>query len=160
MIVLLIPVILVEFLVIRRRVSVRPMRLLGATAAANIVSTLVGIPLTWGALFLGEIAIWSGLNLLPFPWLDTSWFAPSNLGSRWMVALITTVLLVPFYFVSVWIERRVMRRLLPVSNAREPQPHEVGKAVLWVAVRDANLLSYGLLFLLALALLVRMIVRP
>jgi hypothetical protein len=55
------------------------------------------------------------------------------------------VLLIPFFFVSVWIEQKVMEHMLPVTEALE-----VNEKVLRSAVRGANLISYGFLFAFAM----------
>ena len=64
------------------------------------------------------------------------------------------VLLVPFFFVSVWSERLVMQRMLPVTTADVVPEGEVSELKLRRATRDANLLSYGFLFALTCAWLI------
>jgi hypothetical protein len=88
----LIPVILIESLVLRRRLGLGWPRALGATAVANVVSTVVGIV---GALILPlNMPYWGG--------------APLYLG--------LLVLLVPLFFISWWVEYPVARLLLrPIS---------------------------------------------
>jgi hypothetical protein len=65
----------------------------------------------------------------------------------WAVPLATLVLLVPFFYVSVWTEYYVMQRMLPVAATEVAQEGEISRGKLARAVRDANLLSYVFLFI-------------
>lgn len=75
--------------------------------------------------------------------LSAPWIAPVDESGSWAVPLAALVLLVPFFFASVWIEQWVMEHFLPVTTADVAQPNEVNEKVLRRAVRGANLLSYG-----------------
>jgi hypothetical protein len=145
----LLPVVLVEALVARRLLRLRFGRSLRVALVANLVSTGVGIPVTWLGLvlveMLGALGIagttvfatdfesdrWFQLAFFPFmaAWLPDS--AP------WMVVAAAIVLCVPFYFVSVWLEFLVARRFLP-----EFERVQVKR---WS--RIANAVSYGLIVL-------------
>jgi len=57
MVALLLPVILVEFLYLRRCVKCGWWKLLRATGQANAASTLVGVPIVWIILMLCDIPI-------------------------------------------------------------------------------------------------------
>ena len=164
MIVLLLPIIAAETVIIVRRTSVPRTKALWSTAVANLVSTIVGVPLTWGVLFLCEIGLWSTLaHTTTFgssSWnspisrvvgtvLSAPWIAPVGDSGSWAVPLAALALLIPFFFVSVWVERRVMEHFIPATTATDVQPNEVNEKVLRNAVRDANLVSYG--FLVAFA---------
>ena len=152
MVVALVPVIAMEALLIRQRVVYKPWPIFRATAAANLVSTIVGIPLTWLALVACEMAVpeihWHGPVARVIGFVFTAaWLPPSGTPSS-SIPLAALVLLVPFFFVSVWSEWLVMKNMLPVSAAEVAPEGEVSKRQLWRAVRDANFLSYG--FLVAL----------
>ncbi len=162
MVMALIPIVAIEALLIQRRVHYKNWPVIRATALANIVSTVLGVPLTWGALFLCEIAAGFLVTWLPTPhmnwnspiaqvisvFISAPWIAPSDETGTWAVPLAALVLLVPFFFVSVWSERLVMEHMLPVTSSDVSQPGELSESRLRIAVRDANLLSYGGLFLL------------
>jgi hypothetical protein len=162
MIVALVPIIGMETLLIRKRLPYKPWPILRATAVANLVSTIVGIPLTWLVLAPCQMVI--GLAVYRIPamqnWdgpmarvisvvLSAAWLPPFQIeASPWIVPLAALVLLVPFFFVSVWSERLVMERMLPVAATEVALEGEVSDSRLRRAVRDANLLSYGFLFIL------------
>lgn len=164
MIVLLLPIIAAETVVVVRRTSLPKKRTLWATAVANLASTIVGVPLTWGVLLLCELGFFSALahtskfgnNSWNSPIdqavvtiLSAPWLAPVGDTGSWAVPLATLVLLVPFFFVSVWIERKVTEQFFSVTASADAQPDQVNEKVLRKAVRDANLMSYGFLFAFA-----------
>jgi hypothetical protein len=160
MLIALAPIIGMETLLICRRLAYRPWPVLRATAAANVLSTIVGIPITWLALLACEMLI--GITVSSIPALDKShspamqvvgfilsaaWLPPMTGNNWWAVPLATLVLLVPFFFVSVWTEYYVMQRMLPVAATEAAQEGEISRGKLARAVRDANLLSYVFLFI-------------
>ena len=164
MVLLLLPIIGAEAALIIHRTSLRKGKVFWATAAANVVSTIIGIPLTWGVLFLCEMGLFEALahttKLGQRTWnsplervvgtiLTAPWIAPVGDSGSWAVPLATFVLLIPFFFVSVWVEQKVIEHILPATTALDAQLDEVNEKVLRNAVRDANLMSYG--FLLAFA---------
>jgi hypothetical protein len=160
MVVALVPVIGMEALLIRRRLGYKPWPVFRATAVANLVSTIVGVPLTWLALVACETFIGPAVSRIPGiqNWhgpvarvigimFTAAWLPPWGITSS-SIPLAMLVLLVPFFFVSVWSERLVMKHMLPVT-AEEVMPEgQVSEQKLRRAVRDANLLSYGFLFAL------------
>ena len=95
--------------------------------AANVVSTIFGVPLTWvvlTAISLGVQYVESSLGLrVPIHKYagvfghvvaNAAWVPPYIEGMHWMVPLAALILLLPFFFVSTWIEYRVA--LLVDSN--------------------------------------------
>jgi len=157
MVIALVPVIAMEALLIRKRVVYKPWPIFRATAAANLVSTIIGIPLTWLALVACEMLIGPALSRIPGiqNWhgpvartigfvFAAAWLPPWRNASS-LIPLAMLVLLVPFFFVSVWSERLVMKRTLAVTATEDVPGGEISKGKLWRAVRDANLLSYGFL---------------
>ena len=162
MIALLLPVIAVETVVVVRRTSLPGKKTLWATALANLASTIVGVPLTWGVLVVCEMGLWLALGEFAGnrSWdspifqifvtiFSAPWLGPVEKSGWWAVPLAAAVLLIPFFFVSVWVEQKVMEHFLPVTADSEAQPNEVSEKVLRNAVRDANLVSYGFLFAFA-----------
>jgi hypothetical protein len=59
-----------------------------------------------------------------------------------MIPLATIVLLVPTFFLSVWIETFVVDQMLSMP---EGDPSKLTSSRIRVAVRNANLVTYGLL---------------
>lgn len=166
MLLLLLPIIAAEWAFIAHRTSLQKRKVLWATAAANALSTIVGIPLTWGVLLLCEMGFFGALAHIPNlgnrSWdspleqivgtiLTSPWIAPVESTGSWAVPLAALVLLIPFYFVSVWVEQRVIEHILPVTASLDAQSTEVSDKVLRSAVRGANLMSYGFLFAFATA---------
>jgi hypothetical protein len=166
MILLLLPIIAAEWAFISHRTSLQKRKVLWATAAANALSTIVGIPLTWGVLLLCEMGVFMTLAHIPKlgngSWnspleqivetiLSAPWIAPVANSGSWAVPLAALVLLIPFYFVSVWVEEKIMEHMLPVTTSLDAQANEVNERVLRNAVRGANLMSYGFLFAFATA---------
>lgn len=147
----LLPVIAIESLVALRGLGLPFRRSLVVTAAANAVSTLVGIPLTWIALVFVEW-ITGGGRFLP---LDTSfqrfiavfrsaaWLPPYEGELGWMIPLAAIMLCVPFYLVSVVIEFAVVRRM--VTNSRND---------VWRFCWRANFASYVVIILFWILLLI------
>ncbi len=160
MVAMLLPVILVEFLYLRRHVKCGWWQLLRATGQANAASTLVGVPIVWIILMLCDIPIESAVDASRWlkPLATTSphtsplsqivysvLYAPWGLmqeNSHEIFPLMVFVLFVPFYFLSVWIESKVMQRILEPSEEAETTVNPKLRR----AVGVANLLSYGFLY--------------
>ena len=144
MVLLLLPIIAAEWAFIIHRTSLQKRKVLWATAAANVLSTIVGIPLTWGVLFLCEMGVFATLahtKLGNGSWnspleqivgtiLSAPWIAPVENSGSWAVPLAALVLLFPFYFVSVWVEEKIMEHMLPVTTSLDAQANEVNERVL------------------------------
>jgi len=146
----LIPIILVEPEIFRRALQLPFRSLIKPIGKANLVSTLVGIPLAWLAMLLLEFAIgYAGFGMMPketeFPTYVQYAFFPFTAAwiaadSVWEIYLAFVILAVPFCIVSIIIEERVLRRGL--SNQLP--------SVLRATTKQANILSYIFLSLLAL----------
>lgn len=151
---LLLPIVVLEGSVARRVFQMPWKGALKLSAEANLVSTLVGIPLTWLVLFIVEMlaagGTWVGfqaagvselpkwaeymLMLLSAPWVggEEPWIVPA--AAIWLSVF--------FFLTSVWIERRVVARRtsLPATQVRTWS---------W----QANILSYIVIEVLMLGLL-------
>jgi hypothetical protein len=158
---LLFPIIGIEAVVIRRRLQCAEMwPVLRATTVANLLSTILGIPLT-AAVYLLMMLLSGSHNGVVTALLEVvvwPWDASSAVTRAWAVPLadlVFLVLLVPYFLISVWSEQKVMERFLPIAaEARVLQipsillSHPDPKAdtlPLRQAVRDANILSYVLM---------------
>ena len=93
--------------------------------------------------------------------ISAPWIAPPSEGGSalWTIPLATLMLLFPFYFVSVWSERLVIEHMLPVSTAEVVCDGEVSESVLQIAVRNANLVSYGFLLVITICWLIGALVH-
>ena len=113
----LVPVIAVEILVARKIMRIEPRRSMKAIVTANLASTLLGFPLLWMLLVGIEllIALLSGsgsaLGLQSF-WarvyavtVQAPWLIPYEEDLKWMIPVAAAYLLIPAFFVSVFVER-------------------------------------------------------
>jgi hypothetical protein len=148
--ILLVPVIVLEVLVLRRLLSTPVRRTWAMVTVSNLVSTGVGIPLTWVALVAIQFVTggtgWSPVldvpilgTLLSVTWL-APWMMPSGADEHWMIPLASLALLVPFFFASWLIEYVVSLMFMRDMEA----------GLLKRAVFVANLVSYALLVSVAL----------
>lgn len=153
-------VIALEAWLFRRWLGIPRARAWLAATIANAVSTLLGFPLMWHGLVLLQGLAGGGTEAgLPEPWLQVyavtvqaPWLFPYDdhiLGS-WAIPTAGMVLLIPAFFVTVFIERLIYRRAFKTSAAAA----DVKKAT-W----KVHLASYGLLFLVGFSLLLGSLVR-
>jgi hypothetical protein len=151
MLIALLPVIWLEGWSVRSRLDLTARQALGGVAAANLVSTLIGIPVAWFVLmavqqlagpgFQGAMRyygtdrnspLWAAVDLLT----QFAWIRPRKEDTFWMVPAASALLLVPSYLVSVWVERPLCRRWWK----------QLDPALVRPAVTHANRLSYAALF--------------
>lgn len=148
--VLLIPVILLEVVVFRRRLDQPLKRTALTVTVSNLVSTVLGIPLTWIALFSLQAVTGGGSTgpsfdtlagkVLAVTW-QAPWMMPYESDLYWMIPVAALVLLVPFFFASWLIEYYVSRLFM----------REIEHGALRNSVLVANLVSYALLAAVTLA---------
>ena len=136
----LIPIIVIEWVVLARA-GAHIWESLLAMSVANLGSTLAGIPL---AIML-EIVVATNTPLYHESW-DTkdTWFR------EWMLPAGGALLLIPFFLMSWWIEGPIAAWIL------DDLPTQIVDS----AVRDANLVTYGLLAALLSTVLVIAIRKP
>jgi hypothetical protein len=159
MIVLLLPIIALATWLCRTWLSLDTWTTIKSNAVANVASTVVGVPVAWGAMFGFEMAF--GQTVSRFPrveqmldkWhspianivgalLFSAWLGPSEKNAYWMIPVATLGLLVPTYFLSVWIEMFIVDHMVSLP---EGDPSGLTQERVRRAVRNANLVSYGLL---------------
>lgn len=116
---------------------------------ANIVTTVIGVPMTWGVLTTLELIATDGGHC---PSLDTlsekirgvlisaPWLCPDE-ERQWLVPAAYLVLLVPFFLVSWKVESFIIRR-----GNRHLDPLSIDRTCL-----RANLVSYVLMALFPLS---------
>jgi hypothetical protein len=149
----LIPIVVIEAAVGRKMAGLTWGRALGATAAANAVSTFVGIPLTWGALLAVQIVVPNGGGAeIPIATLlgkvfavtvQAPWLIPYETDLYWMVPAALLFMLPFFGIVSVYTERPILRRIAKCDKG-------VARAWSW----RANLTTYGIMIVAVLVWLV------
>jgi hypothetical protein len=153
--ILFIPVVALEAWIARKIVGLTVKRSVLASACANAVSTLVGIPLVWALLVVIELTFskgGQGFGIDTF-WrrayavtVQAPWLIPYESELHWMIPLAAVVLLVPFFFASVFIERVVFRRVCSSSP-------ELARRWSWMAnVASYSFILAGLVVVLIVAL--------
>ena len=152
----LIPVALIEAFVYAKTLKIEYKRALRPSFFANLLSTLIGIPLAWVLLFCVEILFMlisslgavtrqvGTLQKILETVLGAAWLGPYEGDLWWMIPTAAAVGLIPAYFVSVYIEFKVTKRYLP---AQDP-------IALKKAVKTGNLITYALLLAACIGLFV------
>jgi hypothetical protein len=154
MLLLLVPVVLIESFVANRRLGIGFKKTASGLLAANLVSTLLGFPLAWAIMLAIEFVSIGALHFLPSvenalvkdPVSPIIRLASSPFFAAWVggnsvreVLIAALALLIPSFFISVWIERRICMRMWASYSL---DPLSVSKAT-----RKANVASYMFLFL-------------
>ena len=143
----LLPVIFIESLVLKK-VLVRGFKDVFRVAfLSNIISTFVGVPITWAGLALFQMATGAGrafgLETLADKFLAVSWQAPWLLPYEgqihWMIPASTMFLLIPFFFASWFIEYMIAKRMFK----------GLAKNIISQAIFKANIVSYVFMEILA-----------
>lgn len=139
----LVPIIAIETIYISNSLKLSFRKALKTVSIANVVSTIVGIPLTWILLVLVQMSTGGGSaygtssimsKILAVTW-QAPWLIPYENELDWMIPMAGLVLLVPFFFASWWSEYIVTKKII------QTQPSEIIKN----KVRNANLITYSLL---------------
>lgn len=153
------PIIFIEAFAIRSlKFSLE--RTVVSVTVANFVSTIIGIPVSWGLLFLLQNATYltsrpdhgSFWDIFLAVTLQSPWVHPRGPEYDWIVYCAGLFLLVPFFFASwlleYWVIVKFVKPILPGGTA----PDDISLKVKRV-VRNANLLSYALLAFFILVML-------
>ena len=158
MLMLLIPVIVIEGLLCKKWLGLTNWEAMKSNAVSNLVSTLVGIPLAW-AIMLGlqfgamasvershfldsDSPLATAVALL----LNSAWIPPAEGSNVWWIPAAILVLLVPFFFASYGIEYLVMAYMIGMPSGG---PENLAYPRIRTAVRNANLVTYGAMFIAA-----------
>ena len=153
MVIVLIPTILIEGFLCKKWLGLTTWHAIKLNAVSNAVSTIIGIPLAWIAMlgvefgaagFSGQVQNWhSPIADVIFFLLGSAWIGPAEGKSIWMIPAATLVLLIPFFFASYGIEYLVIRTLVGMP---EGGPPNLAYPRVQMAVRNANLVTYGIMF--------------
>lgn len=139
----LIPIIAIETFYISKSLELSIRQSLKTVSISNLVSTIIGIPLTWLLLVLVQIVSGGGGayetnsvmgKVMSVTW-QAPWLMPDEENLHWMIPTAGLVLLIPFFYVSWWSEYLVSKKL----NKTLP------KLTIKDKVRNANLITYFLL---------------
>lgn len=118
MLVALVPVVAAETYVARRYYGLDQKKALKGVAIANCCSTLLGFPLLWllwavtEATFAGRAlgldGIWRKVYAVT---VQSAWLIPYEGDLGWMIPVAGLFMLIPAFFVSVYVERWLLRVL-------------------------------------------------
>ena len=144
----LIPIILIESAYGIWRFKTPTAPTVAVVATANCVSTLVGLPVTWILLALGQTFLFERFTniaaTLPLGVLTVvgaAWLGPEAEQSAWMVPVALATLTAPFYAMSVACEYLVVMRFMPDLPRRTIRSWMLG----------ANAVSYAFLSIIMLS---------
>lgn len=139
----IIPIIIIEAIFLSKKLELAIPSAFKTTTISNLVSTIVGIPLTWLLLVLIQMLAGGGsafgldttLGKVLTVTLQAAWLIPYESDLHWMIPVAGLVLLVPFFFASWWSEYFVSKKMLKEHSAQRVK----------IAVRNANIITYSLL---------------
>lgn len=145
----ILPVIALESWVINRTLNVGWRTAIIQMTKANVLSTLVGIPLAWIASVALDYSLsYFVVEVIGSPFypprslgdlgrtiLSAPWLGGFSTGGHWRIPVATIALLVPCFFASFWSEAWYVARILSPTAPKEARR----------AVWNANLLSYIML---------------
>ena len=169
----LVPVVLIEAAVYRRRLGITYRKALYPAGVANLASTFLGYPLAWILRLIGQLVLTLLLMLvtrivgepsdaafdsipgrLVVAAVSSAWLGPGAEDAPWMLPAASLVGLVPAFFVSVYSEAWVLRRLVKLGAMESAD-----RPTIMALSYKANLASYALLVAIASFFLIRFLVR-
>lgn len=141
---LLAPIVGLETAVYARSLSQRWQTLVGTVAFVNIFSTLIGYGLVAALMFVLELIIPGGTEMLELKtWqerlfaatVQAAWLPPYEGHLQWLFPAACLTLLIPTYLVTVFIEGQLLKEFLSNIPSRQ----------MWRACWLANTTSYGVI---------------
>lgn len=153
MVIGLIPIVFVEAYVMRTELQIETQQLLAPVAIANLVSTFIGIPVTWFLLMLLEFASASVFGAVTDrnPWddvfsftLGAPWIVPGLKNENWIILGAMLFLLIPYGLAS-WVVEYVVIKTIFTKKQDEAVNYSASLKDLKFSVGKANLISYCLL---------------
>lgn len=135
-----IPIVLIEWLRVQIDLP-NVQNLFRKIIFANVVSTLLGVPLTWLVLLVVKFVLGGNLSHQIFNMPENIWNLFGRDARLSMIFLVFEFLfaIIPFFLASYWIETLVMRQCISTDQASK----EAIKKAVW----RANIYSY--LFLIS-----------
>jgi hypothetical protein len=139
----IIPIIIIESIFLSKKLELPISGAFKTTIISNLVSTIVGIPLTWLLLVLIQVLAGGGgafgldttLGKVLSVTLQAAWLIPYESDLHWMIPVAGLILLFPFFFASWWSEYFVSKKMLKEHSAQRVK----------IAVLNANIITYALL---------------
>jgi hypothetical protein len=169
MLVLLIPVVMIEGLLCKKWLGLTMAEAMKSNAASNLASTIIGVPVAWAIMFGMELAAFGIVDrskaiqnwhspLAQVIWLfvGSAWIGPPGEKNLWVIPSAVLVLLVPFFLASYGIEYLVVKYIVGMP---EGGPPNLAHRRVRIAVRNANLVTYGAMFVATSVWLVFSFVR-
>jgi hypothetical protein len=146
-------VILIEAMIARLVYRIPTGQSAKMSAVANIVSTVVGIPITWVLMLAGQMffngtkahgidTFWEKLFAIT---IQSPWLIPYEDDLHWMVPAAAAFLCIPFFIMSVFIEAAIGCALVPKSM------HAKIRSWSWLA----NAITYGIIVICLVILTIR-----
>ena len=113
----LVPIVLIEAYSAKRILGVSIGKAIGPISASNFMSMLGGFPLLWMCWLSAQQLVGGGdvhglsttLGKIYAVTVQAPWLVHSGRDLFWMVPAAAIVMLVPAFFLSVWIERLVLQ---------------------------------------------------
>jgi hypothetical protein len=157
MLMLLVPVVVIEGFLCKKWLRLTNWEALKSNTVANLVSTIIGVPLAWalmlGLQFAAMATVDQKLKFLnsnsPLATvvaflLHSAWIPPAEGTNVWWIPTAILVLLVPFFIASYGIEYLVMAYMVGMPAGG---PENLTYPRVKRAVRNANLVTYGAMFI-------------
>lgn len=152
---LLVPIVVIESFLCKKWLGLTTWQAIKSNTVSNLASTIIGIPVAWVAMLGVEFGAWglldntqiqnwhSPLANVIFAFLGSAWIGPAEGKSVWLIPAATLMLLIPFFFASYGIEYFVLRTMVGMP---EGGPPNLAYPRVRTAVRNANLVTYGAMF--------------
>lgn len=153
MIIGLIPIIIIEAYILVKKIGSSFKQTVKISTIANVVSTIIGMPITWLLLVLIEMVTTDGgrayglntpLKKFLAVTLQAPWLIPYEGDFYWMIPTATLSLLIPFFFASWFIEYKMAQKMLKRTDL----------TLVKRGVFLANVTSYTILFILTIIWLI------
>jgi hypothetical protein len=155
MVILLIPVVVVEALLCKKWLGLTTWQSMKANALSNLASMIGGIPVAWVVMVILQFAVMAALegtrssqqsnspmaSTVVFL-LSPAWLPPVG-RNLWLIPAAVLLILVPFFFVSYGIEYAIVRKMVGSPTG---EPPNLAYPRVKIAVRNANLVTYGAMF--------------
>jgi len=144
MIVAMIPIIAIETIIFKHALNAPYVKTTWAVSVANVVSTMVGYPLSWflllgvqiltpgGSSGFGTATLWERIASVT---AGAAWLAPHESELYWMVPVAAMVGLIPAFLISVYLEAFLVGLFFVCER---------GRTIIRIS-SNANLVTYLLL---------------
>jgi hypothetical protein len=153
MLMLLVPIIVIEGLLCKKWLRLTTWEAMKSNAVSNLASTIIGVPVAWALMLglefgtMGLISKSNGIQNWHSPlaniilvFLSSAWIGPPEGKNVWLIPAATLALLVPFFFASYGIEYLVIKFMVGMP---EGGPPNLAYPKVRIAVRNANIITYG-----------------